>query len=250
MQKLVLGIALVSIFAGGCALDTEPDAEAISEALRHVDRDRDPLIEQDGPLTEWLYEQLNEGWTRWALELPWSTGPVNDPTGESCGLDQRGPVFYLAGTSGGSATRSCTIPRHKFLFFPLVNFWLAPPPARIDTPEEMAEFLAFAETFFPAARANNCGLTLRVDGEEVRTDLAELDEDTWTDVFDPFAVTLDEDNFTGGPGGLRPAVLTGGHFALLRPLSRGPHTVEFGGVVCTDGVPDFETSVAWEIEVE
>jgi hypothetical protein len=38
-------------------------------------------------------------------------------------VGQRGPVWLLAGTfSGGSATRSCSIPQGEWLFFPVVNY--------------------------------------------------------------------------------------------------------------------------------
>lgn len=37
-----------------------------------------------------------------------------------CASDQAGPVWYLAGTAGGSVMRNCTVPAGKALFFPLI----------------------------------------------------------------------------------------------------------------------------------
>jgi hypothetical protein len=45
---------------------------------------------------------------------------VTDSSGKFCGLDQSGPIWYLAGTAGGVVVRSCTVPSGKALFFLLI----------------------------------------------------------------------------------------------------------------------------------
>lgn len=80
------------------------------------------------------YDELSAKWWWWALAIPASTNPLLDETGVNCHVGQPGPVFFLVGTYTitenvgvpggviGRATRSsCTVPRGKTLFFPLIN---------------------------------------------------------------------------------------------------------------------------------
>jgi hypothetical protein len=249
-RNTLASVLMALVCTAGCAAQTEDgDVASIEEALGHFGRGGDPLIHQDHPLGAFLYEQLAKGWLRWAMGQPYSTGPITDPTGASCGIDQHGPVFYLAGTDGGPATRECTIPRNKALYFPLINSWAIPPEEFVDTPEELEAFIEFGHRYFPENREFTCTLTLRLDGEEVLADTAERDEELWTDVLEPFPVVLDDDNFSGGPGGFRSSALTGGHYALLKPLSRGDHTLELGGVQCEGEEIFFETSATYTLHV-
>lgn len=253
MSRTTWSAALVVIVASasGCIAEAGEEVGSVEEALGHYPRGhRDRLVRQDHPIGAWLYQHLAVDWLRWMMGQPFSTGPVTDPTGASCGLDQHGPVFYLAGTTGGPATRECDIPRNKALFFPLINSWLIPYAEEVDEPGEMEELIAFAEEYFPYNRATTCTLTLRLDGEEVLADTAERDEELWTDVYDPFPIFLDDDNYySPDPGGEYPAALTAGHFALFKPLSRGHHTLELGGVRCDGEEILFETAVTYDLNV-
>lgn len=38
-----------------------------------------------------------------------------------CSAGQKGPVWFLAGTTRGPATRSCTVPAGKYIMFPIFN---------------------------------------------------------------------------------------------------------------------------------
>ncbi|MCA1706817.1 MAG: hypothetical protein LC808_27575 [Actinobacteria bacterium] len=68
------------------------------------------------------YAQWSEKWWQWALSIPEEQNPMLDPTGANCGIGQSGRVWFLAGTfGGGPATRVCTVPVGKALFFPIVN---------------------------------------------------------------------------------------------------------------------------------
>ena len=59
-------------------------------------------------------------WWQWVLGIPQATNPQLDTTGEFCDVNQpASPFWFLAGTFGGDAARSCTIPAGKLLFFPL-----------------------------------------------------------------------------------------------------------------------------------
>lgn len=212
--------------------------------------DHETLVEQSGPASRRAYERGAIGWTRWALGQPHSTGsPISDPTGELCGVGQSGPLWYLAGTFGGPVERTCDVPAHKHLFFPLVNRW------GIFLEEYYAseqEFIDFLTEYFAANRAATCQLQLRLDGEDLVSDeLAELDEALYVDVLDPFDVDINPDNWAtqfGFEGGVT-TTMTDGHFAMLRPLEPGVHTLEFGGAVCDGEIIDFETSAVYTLNV-
>ncbi|MBC8067135.1 MAG: hypothetical protein IAG13_02285 [Deltaproteobacteria bacterium] len=214
--------------------------------------DGDPLVHQDDEHTRDVYRAKLEQWTDWALRLPWSTGPILDGDGSACAMEQSGRTWWLAGTTGGAAVRECTIPAGKQLFFPLINYWVSPRPEQVDTEEEMAAFLAFVETYFPARRAATCALTLRIDGHDVLPDLETMDAELFAEVREPFDVVLGADNFLADPttAGAHHTV-SAGHWALLRPLPPGDHVLEFGGARCSaEGAVVFETSATYMLHVE
>lgn len=212
-----------------------------------------PLILQSSEQTERAYAELSKQWVRWALALPHSTGPITDQTGEACGLDQHGKVWFLAGTDGGAVERDCTIPANKALFFPLINGFIVPSPESVDEPHELAGFLDWAPGYFAYYRARTCELTLRIDGEDILPDTASLDAELYVAILEPFDLELDDDNWAsqwGKPGGHYPVALVDGHWALLEPLPPGEHTIEFGGTVCDGDTVEFETFTVYNLQVE
>lgn len=60
-------------------------------------------------------------WWSWVESVPAERNPVDDPTGADCALEQPSDVWFLAGTHGGAATRSCTIPADRPIYFPVIN---------------------------------------------------------------------------------------------------------------------------------
>jgi hypothetical protein len=69
------------------------------------------------------YGEWSAAWWQWAASIRASTSPITDTTGEHCGVGQHGPVWFLAGTTGGSAltSRTCTVPGGKGILFPIIN---------------------------------------------------------------------------------------------------------------------------------
>lgn len=61
-------------------------------------------------------------WWQWAASMPDQQSAVSDRTGKFCDMNQQGPVRFLAGGYGSSKIkRQCTIPKDKYLFFPVIN---------------------------------------------------------------------------------------------------------------------------------
>lgn len=189
-------------------------------------------------------EKLAEAWVKWAYGLPATTGPLFDLTGASCGMAQDGPVWFLAGTSGGSATRQCTIPHGKKLFFPLLNSnW-----PLFDGEAEDEELVAARVAYFDGLIDHTCALTLRVDGEDVvEGGLDEMVEELWVENYEPFEMTIDGE-WLGGSTGLYD-MMGAGYYARIHPLTPGDHVVELGGRFCDGEQTWFETSVTYELHI-
>jgi len=77
-------------------------------------------VDPSGPLGrssgEWAAR-----WWQWALAQPAAVNPLTDTTGELCARGRRGRMWFLAGTTGGDPVTRCTIPRGRWLLFPIVN---------------------------------------------------------------------------------------------------------------------------------
>ena len=63
------------------------------------------------------WEEWSAIWWQWCSIEPLASNPVADKTGRFCNKNQNDPnVWFLAGTFGGKAERTCTIPAGKALF--------------------------------------------------------------------------------------------------------------------------------------
>jgi hypothetical protein len=126
---------------------------------------------------------------------------VSDTTGQHCAVNQPEGVFFLAGTYGGEARRSCSIDTGVRIVVPAVNL-LAPSPADCATfmaeargtvtfdgaPVPLqsmpAEPITF-ETREGRARGVACGLWADIDALAAGTHRLQVEgtsDDFWTEV--------------------------------------------------------------------
>jgi hypothetical protein len=182
------------------------------------------------------YAQWGARWWQWIYSIPLGVNPgANDTTGAQCSTNQSGPVWFLAGTFGGTpVTRACTIPTGRGIFFPIVNYlndYPCPEPPSFEPKarQSVEDFL----TQGAQAQINP------VNSLEVK-----LDGSSLTDLFD-FRATSKLFGFTGahdlgtGVKFLRLAAVdtcvtgapqlgvTDGYWIMLWPLSVGSHTLHF-----------------------
>ncbi|HEC19367.1 MAG TPA: hypothetical protein ENI97_08485 [Gammaproteobacteria bacterium] len=88
--------------------------------------DRNELV---AGLTQGDYVNM---WWQWAVSMPASESPVRDRMGDKCGVNQVGPVWFLAGGYGSShIKRSCTLPSDKYIFFPVINMVYYPRDGKV-----------------------------------------------------------------------------------------------------------------------
>ena len=67
------------------------------------------------------YAEWSAIWWQWLLSIPKDTSPAGDTTGKNGGTNQQGPIWFLAGTFGGGAELTCTIPSGKVIMFSPIN---------------------------------------------------------------------------------------------------------------------------------
>ena len=180
------------------------------------------------------YGNWGAAWWTWAYGIPPDENPVLDPDGTYCDVGQSGSVWFLAGTFGAEAQRSCTTPAGKGIFFPILDvLWFAP--------DDLTDALWLAETFELAEDPSSLSdedllalvadwhlsyvvedsLTVNVDGVEFE------DLESYRAQSDPFDfyMRLREPQAAKGPA------ISDGYWIMLAPLSVGEHTVEFGGIM-------------------
>ncbi|HEX2914695.1 MAG TPA: hypothetical protein VH186_28095 [Chloroflexia bacterium] len=178
------------------------------------------------------YGEWSAMWWQWAFSIPVPDNPLLDQTGEKCGVGQSGKVWFLVGTfvntltptgdTLGQATRNCTIPAGKAIFFPILNAeWDEigqNPPLTVEQLRQLAA----------DAMDTTKNLSASVDGHSIR--LTDNNGKQIYRVTSPvFSFTLPEDNIYGQPAGDYYPVVGDGVYLMLAPLSVGTHTIHFHG---------------------
>jgi hypothetical protein len=175
----------------------------------------------------------SKAWWQWAGSFDQADSPVADRTGVNCQHKQNGPVWFLAGTYGTRRTvRNCTVPRDKYLFFPLINYVVMP-----NSNLEM-NCVSCCASFARTAKSitdQPSDLILDLDDRRIE-DLAGYRQFT-AECFDMGA--LAEPKYRVFPSAAN------GYYIMLRPLSPGKHVLNFGGVL-----PGMSQAVTYTLIVE
>jgi hypothetical protein len=194
------------------------------------------------------YAQWGAAWWSWVLSIPFATNPMLDPTGANQSIGQSGPVWFLAGTTGGPLTRSVTIPSGRKIFFPLVNFIIdypCPDPGFQPAPgQTLEQFLQAQGQYY---MSNVTVLECQVDGLPV-PNLANYRAQSGLFTFTghPSLTATFDPCITGSP---QPGV-SDGFWVMLYPLSAGAHTLYFRGRIDIPSINfSFETATTYNITV-
>ena len=168
------------------------------------------------------YGEWSANWWQYVLSIPAADNPLFDPTGAECTpQDPSSPVFFLVGSFGGPVTRNqCTVPAGKYLFFPLLNNIFARTEAH-----ETEDFMRNQLTGFIKSIRE---LHASIDGVPVGGLDGPLSP--YRTVSPAFYVTLPEGNIFGLDAGTTLFSVADGVFVMIKPLSQGHHTINFGGV--------------------
>ena len=160
------------------------------------------------------WEEWTAEWWKWSLSLPKDQNPITDTTGKNASYNQRGPVWFLAGTFGGLAERTCEIPAEKAIFFPISCNETS--YAECPNFKTEAELRAFAKADIDQVKT----IMATVDGQRLpNSDLRRLESP-------PFELDLPEGNVVGvSPGKTKSN--SDGYWVFLKPLPAGKHEVHF-----------------------
>jgi hypothetical protein len=184
------------------------------------------------------YSKWTVDWTQWLTSIPKNKNPAADIDGRNCGVNQTGAVWFLAGTFGGSAQRSCTIPSGKSILTPIISGFCTPLTDKVNSTADLSK----------CAREGDDGASLKaaVDGVELQN-------------LQSYRVTSDRSPFTipswnpyGFPAG-RTTTIVDGFWLFLKPLSTGEHTLEFAGSFIgnpTTGPASYSTEITYHLKVQ
>jgi hypothetical protein len=179
------------------------------------------------------YAQLAAEWLEWLLAIPAASSPLLDPDGAFAAVGQSGKVWFLAGTVGGPATRSVTVPTGTALFFPIVNFFWLNTPEYGDPPWSPDQAKHVKDDILTPVVDAAHGLILEIDGRTVQN------VDSLRVYSELGECTVPDDNIFGAPFDPVPhACVADGYLALLPPLSAGNHTIHFAGGIAA--VPPYQ----------
>lgn len=202
------------------------------------------------------YAELGAEWWQWALQAPAADSPLADATGKKCSVGQAGPVWFLAGTLGGTfhsgdptvpTQRTCQVPFGKAIFFPVINAallgFLSDPPE-----QRTAEFVRGAAEAI--CNSDSIVLNVTIDERAVARPARYVTSGEDSPVFQ---VQLPTDNILGATPADIPQLMLSpsahkGFYIYLRPLAPGHHTVAWEAAwVCSFG--EFSENVSYTLEV-
>jgi hypothetical protein len=160
------------------------------------------------------WEEWTAEWWKWSLSLPKPQNPITDTTGENASYNQPDHVWFLAGTFGGMAERSCEIPTGRAIFFPISCNETS--YAECPNFKTESELRAFAKADIDQVKT----IMASVDGQKLPdSDLRRLESPA-------FEITLPEANAIGVPPG-KTKSKSDGYWVFLRPLPVGRHEIHF-----------------------
>ena len=170
------------------------------------------------------YNELTGDWYNWAVRFPLATNPIVEDGPVDCTREQKGKIWFLAGNFGGAvgepnpSNRTCTIPKGKALFFPVINtLWWVP-----EDGNNVAEVRAIAN-----ANINpTTSLEVIIDGVAINDPFAYRAQSPPGGFALNFGPLLADFGFGPTPDPRDPAVADG-YWILLAPLQKGAHVIQF-----------------------
>jgi len=151
---------------------------------------------------------------------------------------QTGSVYFLAGLNTAGASVNITVPEGKAIFFPLTNYlndYPCPDPSFAPAAgQSLKDFLTQGIIDF---KNGISGLAVEVDGVSIS------DPESYWFLSDMFEFTGNPDlatvcQFDACITGTPQSGVTGGYYMMLKPLSRGAHTVHYHSVTWGNFVQD------------
>lgn len=171
-------------------------------------------------------------WWQWAAALAPPGDPFTDTTGNSANKNQSGPVFFLAGSPGGSFSRSFSVPSNTYLLVPLLVGEYS--QLELGSGETEAQIKQAAKS--QADQIDSLHAIL--DGVPISSALLFGHREVSPDFSFTAAANNQVGIFAVGNSGI---AVADGYFLMIDPPAPGVHTLNFGGGASAFGVSIDET---------
>lgn len=198
------------------------------------------------------YGELSAGWWQWIWSIPAATNPNLQDGVVDCSYGQSShsrseQVWFLAGTFGGTANRTCTVPRGISLFFPLLTQEYDNEGCCSPTSPPFTFSIHQIEELDAAGQDNPLELHASVDGVPVPSYRAQSQVFSYTvpatgNVYQYFGQTVSGANWPSTT--IFPAV-SDGYWVKVEPLPPGAHVIKYGGI----GNSGFVVDVTYHLTV-
>jgi hypothetical protein len=175
-------------------------------------------------------------WWKWILNLPSNANPLTVPNGAFTGANNTGPMFFIA---GATQTTPFNVPFDKPLLVPLINI--------VDTRPEVPPIRETEEKNIKTFDKSVTSLFAKIDGVAITDLFSHLVTTSFFDAGTAQPGTVATDHFGEPPGTHMVPTKSGGYWLVIDHLSRGPHTLEFGGTATAFG--GFSVNVTDHINV-
>jgi hypothetical protein len=187
------------------------------------------------------YAELAAAWWQWVLGAHVADSELLDPTGEKCAVGQTGHVWFLAETFfGGTAHRTCAVPRGTALFVPMANALYG---AFLNDPAEQRTVdFARAHTICVLG----ADIHAEIDGVPLKDPRQYLEESL-------FVAHLSDDNLFGLTADVAPELVLDptadrGYYLFIEPLPPGRHTIHLVSSA-TEGLCVLDQDVTYDLSV-
>jgi uncharacterized protein YecT (DUF1311 family) len=159
------------------------------------------------PLSVWI-----QRYWQWMKSFPPGESPTDDTTGARCNAGQSGEVFFLAGSNqeDGQITRTCLVPKEKFVFIPLMNaLAIKVSPQGTATCDDLVRQAR-------SVTENAADLSVTINGKDITPLSSFKGESGCFEILDASTTST------------CPAAAAG-YWLVLNPLATGNHEIQFSG---------------------
>jgi hypothetical protein len=174
------------------------------------------ILSSKGMVAGETVAQWTQDWWTWVLQSPDTANPTEDPTGAFATNNNGAAMFFIAGTDGGFAERSFTVPHAKPLLVPVLNQFDTLDPKSIIN-KVLADFQTGVTDMF--ARIDNIPVS-NLQSHLVRTDFFSMGTVRDHTVASALGAPIGAD--------LSPTK-SAGYWLVVDGLAPGSHTLDFGG---------------------
>jgi hypothetical protein len=169
------------------------------------------------------YHEWTAAWWQWIVSFAPDINPAFDTTGEYADEGQTGAVYFLAGTFGGEATRTITVPYGKYFLLPVVTSeWDTTPgiPNPLNLPDPLSVHDLRRITHY---QTNGATGSCWINGVRVANlSKYRARSPVFSMNFDPEFQEAAE-----YPAAYVRTAVSDGYWLILKPLPVGRHTIRF-----------------------